>query len=104
MLNKSLLADDVHATNGFSTPADTGPAKRWLKQGSNASSAGGDPTQFKAAKHVKAYQYDMTRHTEKCVHSYLELAKTDRKTLKRLPRPTWTITNLPQRTSNPKAF
>ena len=49
---KSLLADDVHTTNGLSTPANTNPAKRGVKQGSNASNAGGDLTQFKAAKDV----------------------------------------------------
>ena len=42
-LYKSLLADDVHTTNGLSTPADTEPARRGVKQGSNASNAGGRP-------------------------------------------------------------
>ena len=60
-----------------------------MKQGIWAAhEAGGDFLHStKKAKDVKGYQYDMTGHAEQCVQRYLELAKLDRKTLKKVATP-----------------
>ena len=52
-LYKSLLADDVHTTNGLSPPANTDPAKWGVTQGSNASKAGATSRSLRARKTLR---------------------------------------------------
>ena len=91
---KNLLADNVHATDQLSDLAKDESAKRGVKQEIRAAhEAGGDSLHStKKARDVKGYQYDMTGHAEQCVQRYLELAKLDRKTLKKVATPCMSTT------------